>query len=165
MDYHHFETLPSEDYDGVRTMETLVHATDPLTVLKGFYHILKPGGHLAMHDYDHFYELNEVIGTELAKLMKELSEYGSMPTWQRAHRWCYNSLLKEAGFVDLKEHDYSENIRPMLRLFWWLAAIPYYIIVFFHLEKYFVNAIRGARGCYAQKYWRYVAISARKPEV
>lgn len=141
MDYHHFETLLSEGYDGAYTMETLVHATDPLTVLKGFYRTFKPGGHLAMDDYDHFYESNEVVGKELAKLMKEVSEYGSMPAWQRAHRGCYKLLLKEAGFVDLEEHDYSENIRPMLRLIWLLAAIPYYIIVFFYLEA---TVARGA---------------------
>lgn len=163
MDYHHLETLPSESHDGVYTMETLVHATDPLEVLKGFYRILRPGGHVAMHEYDHDYESDEVIGKTLAKLMREVSEYGAMPTWQRARRGYYKQILEEAGFIDVEEHDYSENVRPMLRLFWLLSAIPYYFIVLFRLEKYFVNAIGGARGYYAQKYWRYVAISARKP--
>lgn len=165
MDYHHLETLQTESFDGVYTMETLVHATDPLEVLKGFYRILRPGGHVAMHEYDHNYKSDEEIGKTLAKLMKEVSEYGAMPTWQRAKRGYYKQLLEEAGFVNVEEHDYSENVRPMLRLFWIIAAIPYYIIIFLHLEKYFVNAIGGARGYYAQKYWRYVAISARKPAV
>ncbi|KHN95609.1 Methyltransferase type 11 [Metarhizium album ARSEF 1941] len=165
MDYHHLETLQSGSYDGVYTMETLVHATDPLEVLKGFYRILRPGGHIAMHEYDHDYGSDEAIGKTLAKLMREVSEYGAMPTWQRAKRGYYKQLLEEAGFVDVKEHDYSENVRPMLRLFWLLAAIPYHIIVFFRLEKYFVNAVGGARGYYAQKYWRYVAISAKKPTI
>jgi ubiquinone/menaquinone biosynthesis C-methylase UbiE len=163
MDYHHLETLASKSYDGVYTMETLVHATDPSEVVKGFYLILRPGGHIAMHEYDHNYESDEVIGKTLAKLMTKMSEYGAMPTWQRAKRGYYKQLLEGAGFIDVKEHDYSENVRPMLRLFWLLAAIPYYIIVFCRLEKYFVNTICGAHGYYAQKYWRYVAISARKP--
>ncbi|KAG8412847.1 hypothetical protein J3458_013280 [Metarhizium acridum] len=84
MDYHHLETLQSGSYDGVYTMETLVHATDPLEVLKGFYRILRLGGHVAMHEYDHDYESDEAIGKTLAKLMREVSEYGAMPTWQRA---------------------------------------------------------------------------------
>ncbi|KAK2602009.1 hypothetical protein QQS21_004435 [Conoideocrella luteorostrata] len=164
MDYHHLETLESGSHDGVYTMETLVHATEPLEAVKGFYRILRPGGHVAMHEYDHDYESDEAIGKTLARLMKEVSQYGAMPTWQRAKRGYYKRLLEEAGFVDVREYDYSENVRPMLRLFWLIAAIPYYFIVFFHLEKYFVNAIGGARGYHAQKYWRYVAISGRKPE-
>lgn len=163
MDYHHLETLKSDSYDGVYTMETFVHATDPAEVLKGFYRVLRPGGRIALHEYDHNYESDEAIGKTLVKLMREVSYYGAMPTWQRAKRGYYKQALEEAGFVDFQEHDYSENVRPMLRLFWLLAAIPYYVIVFFHLERYFVNAIGGARGYYAQKYWRYVAISARKP--
>ncbi|OAQ61094.1 methyltransferase type 11 [Pochonia chlamydosporia 170] len=165
MDYHHLETLEAGSFDGVYTMETFVHATDPLQVLEGFHRLLRPGGRLAMHEYDHDYESDQVIGKTLAKLMREVSEYGAMPTWKRAKRGFYREILEEAGFVDIQEHDYSENVRPMLRLFWLLAAIPYYIIVFFHLERYFVNAIGGARGYYAQKYWRYLAISARKPDV
>ena len=163
MDYHHLETLATESFDGVYTMETLVHATDPLQALKGFFRILRPGGHLAMHEYDHDYESDEAIGERLATIMKQVSELGAMPTWQRATRGYYQQLLEDAGFVDIQIRDYSENVRPMLRLFWLLAAIPYYFITFFHLEKYFVNALGGARGYYAQKYWRYVAISARKP--
>lgn len=95
--------------------------------------------------------------------LKSALEYGAMPTWQCARRGFYKQILEEAGFVDVEEHDYSENVRPMLRLFWLLAVIPYYIIVFFQFEKNFVNAIGGAKGYYAQRYWRYVAISARKP--
>jgi cyclopropane fatty-acyl-phospholipid synthase-like methyltransferase len=163
MDYHHLETLPTGSYDGVYTMETLVHATEPLEAVKGFFRVLRPGGRIAMHEYDHDYESDEVIGKTLAKLMREVSEYGAMPTWQCARRGFYKQILEEAGFVDVEEHDYSENVRPMLRLFWLLAVIPYYIIVFFQFEKNFVNAIGGAKGYYAQRYWRYVAISARKP--
>ncbi|POR39060.1 Methyltransferase type 11 [Tolypocladium paradoxum] len=163
MDYHHIETLPTASYDGVYTMETLVHATDPLQVLRGFFRILQPGGHLAMHEYDHKYESDEAIGKTLATIMKQVSELGAMPTWQRAHRGYYEQLLEQAGFVDIRLHDYSENIRPMLRLFWLLAAIPFYFIKLFGLERYFINAVGGARGYQAQKYWRYVAISARKP--
>ncbi|GAO19155.1 uncharacterized protein UV8b_03416 [Ustilaginoidea virens] len=164
MDFHHLETLESNSFQGLYTMETFVHATDPAAALRGYYRVLQPGGRLAMHEYDHDYESDEAIGKTLAKLMREVSDYGAMPTWQRARRGYYRQLLEDAGFVDITEHDYSENVRPMLRLFWLLAAIPYYFVVLLRLEKYFVNTIGGARGYYAQKYWRYVAISARKPQ-
>lgn len=39
MDYHHLEVLESASLDGVYTMETFVHATDPAAVLAGFYRL------------------------------------------------------------------------------------------------------------------------------
>ncbi|KAI0477040.1 S-adenosyl-L-methionine-dependent methyltransferase [Xylaria cf. heliscus] len=59
MDYHHLDGLGAESFDGVYTMETLVHATDPEKVLRGFFRVLKPGGRIAMHEYDNVLEENE----------------------------------------------------------------------------------------------------------
>lgn len=53
MDYHHLESFATESLDGIYTMETFVHATDPKAVLAGFYRILRPGGKLAQFEYDH----------------------------------------------------------------------------------------------------------------
>ncbi|KAI8954650.1 S-adenosyl-L-methionine-dependent methyltransferase [Xylaria longipes] len=59
MDYHHLDGLDAESFDGVYTMETLVHATDPEMVLRGFFRVLKPGGRIAMHEYDNVLEQGE----------------------------------------------------------------------------------------------------------
>jgi len=48
MDYHHLESLADESLDGVYTMETFVHATEPEAVLGGFYRLLRPGGRVAL---------------------------------------------------------------------------------------------------------------------
>ena len=52
-DYHHLEQYEDGTFDGIYTMETLVHSTDPLEVLKEFLRILKPGGRIALNEYDH----------------------------------------------------------------------------------------------------------------
>ncbi|KAI8633505.1 S-adenosyl-L-methionine-dependent methyltransferase [Xylariaceae sp. FL1651] len=52
MDYHHLESFADASFDGVYTMETLVHAVQPEQVLAGFFRVLRPGGRLAMHEYD-----------------------------------------------------------------------------------------------------------------
>ena len=44
VDYHYLESFASETFDGVYTMETFVHATDPAHVLREFFRVLKPGG-------------------------------------------------------------------------------------------------------------------------
>jgi sterol 24-C-methyltransferase len=162
MDYHHLESIPAESHEGIYTMETFVHATDPEAVLAGFYRILKPGGRIALFEYDHDFESEGVIG-ELADSMKQVNQYAAMPTNERSKKGYFKQLLEDASFVDVEVRDYSENIRPMLRLFYIMAIVPYFIIRLFHLEKYFVNTVAGARGYIGRQYWRYVAITATKP--
>ncbi|KAI0430886.1 S-adenosyl-L-methionine-dependent methyltransferase [Xylaria sp. FL1042] len=59
MDYHHLDAFQDASFDAVYTMETFVHATDPERVLAGFFRVLKPGGRLAMHEYDNVLEETE----------------------------------------------------------------------------------------------------------
>ncbi|TQS33725.1 hypothetical protein Golomagni_05919, partial [Golovinomyces magnicellulatus] len=163
MDYHHLETIPSESHDGLYTMETLVHATNPEQAVAGFYRILRPGGHIVLHEYDLTYENDDEIGDDMKKLKKNIEDFGAMPTWERAKAGFYQKLLEDAGFEDVVIQDYSENIRPMLRMFWLLAAVPAKIVGWLHMEKYFINAVCGAQGYSAQNLWRYISITAKKP--
>jgi sterol 24-C-methyltransferase len=164
MDYHHLESIPTGTYDGMYTMETFVHATDPKMAAEGFFRILKPGGRIACFEYEHLFVSEDQLGG-LAKSMKQVNKYAAMPTNDRAKAGFWEELLREAGFVDIQVDDYSENIRPMLRLFYAMAILPCFLLVkVLRLERYFVNTLAGAEGLTAQKYWRFVAISARKPE-
>ena len=43
-DYHDLSTFGNSSFDGIYTMETFVHADDPLKVLQNFQRLLKPGG-------------------------------------------------------------------------------------------------------------------------
>ena len=164
MDYHHLESLQSDSFDGAYTMETFVHATDPEAVLRGFFRILRPGGHLALFEYDHSLEAadDEALG-DLAASMKQVNQHAAMPTNERSKPGFFRDILQEAGFTDIVVRDYSENVKPMLWLFYILAAVPFVLVRFFRLEKYFINTVAGARGLAGQKYWRFVAISATKP--
>lgn len=162
MDYHHLETLQSESFDGVYTMETFVHATDPEAVLEGFFRVLRPGGRIALFEYDHSFESEEQLG-DLAISMKQVNEHAAMPTNERSKPGFFREVLENAGFTDIVVRDYSENIKPMLWLFYILAAVPFILVRFFRLEKYFINTVAGARGLAGQKYWRFVSISATKP--
>lgn len=161
MDYHHLERLDSESLDGVYTMETFVHATDPEAVLAGFYRILRPGGHLALFEYDHVIDQNSP--KELVASMETVNTFAAMPTNNRSHPGVFQRMLEDAGFVDVVVHDYSENIRPMTRLFFILAYIPFLIISFLGLERFFINTVAGVQSYRGHGHWHYIAISARKP--
>ncbi|OTA87945.1 hypothetical protein M434DRAFT_399247 [Hypoxylon sp. CO27-5] len=161
MDYHHLEPFSDLSFDGVYTMETFVHATEPEAVLANFYRVLRPGGRLVMFEYDH--NMLEVSPHEMAVSMMKVNKYAAMPTNAISHPGVFKQMLENSGFEDIVVRDYSDNIRPMTRIFFLLAIIPYFIVRILGLERYFINTIAGVESYRGHGYWRYVAISATKP--
>lgn len=162
MDYHHLEPLAADSFDGVYAMESLCHATNPLQVFHEFHRILRPGGQLVIHDADRPSE-DVAMGGEAATMIKRISELGAMPTFQRSKDGLYRKLLEEAGFTDVRVHDYSENVKPMLRLFWLLSVVPRSFVKLFGLRNTLSHVDLGWWAYKEQRHWRYVAIAARKP--
>ncbi|KAH3917696.1 hypothetical protein HBH56_043690 [Parastagonospora nodorum] len=50
--YHNLSQFPDASFDGIYTMETFVHADDPIKVLNNFKRLLKPGGVVVLHEAD-----------------------------------------------------------------------------------------------------------------
>lgn len=162
MDYHHLDGFEDEKFDGAYTMETFVHATEPRTVLRNFFRVLRPGGRLALFEYDH--ELNENPEEAMAISMKRINEFAAMPTNNVSQPGVFRQMLEDAGFTDIIVRDYSPNIRPMTRFFYLLAYVPFLIVTFFGLEHIFINTVAGVESYRGRQHWRYVAITASKPE-
>lgn len=161
MDYHHLDAFAGASFDGIYTMETFVHATDPERVLQEFLRVLKPGGKIALYEYDHK-DLSTVPKGHRDS-MNKVNAYAAMPTNNRFDEGVLERMLEEAGFEDIVLEDLSINIRPMLRFFFILAIIPYLLITLFGLEAWFINTVAGVQGYRGRYIWRYVAVSARKP--
>ena len=160
MDYHHLSFL-DESFGGVYTIETFVHATDPRHVLDEFFRVLKPGGSLSMYEYDH--KDLDTVPRGLKVSMDQVNKFAAMPT--NLNVGILFDMLEEAGFQDIAVEDLSTNIKPMLRLFFLFAILPYLIVNFFGLEAWFVNTVAGV-GAYQgnrRGLWRYIAVTARKP--
>lgn len=161
-DYHHLEFFADESFDGIYTMETLVHATDLDQVLRGFFRMLKPGGALVGHEYEIVNLRRPEDAGLLASDIRSVSAKGAMPL-QLMLEGNLKAKLEEIGFVDVEIEDYSKNIRPMLRLFLWMAFIPFCIFKLLRVEKHFVNTMAGAGGLLGQRHWRYISVRAIKP--
>lgn len=160
-DYHNLEWIADNSLDGVYTMETLVHATDIEKVPRWFYRILKPGGRLVEHEY----ETRVTTAKETGKLAGDTDfvvKYSAMPLDLMAPGRLRRAL-EEVGFVDVDIVDYSENVRPMLRLFYWMAIVPYYLVKFLRLDRFFIDTIAGVGGLAGQEHWEYISVRARKP--
>lgn len=161
-DYHNLDFFPDASFDGIYTMETLVHATDLERVLRGFFRILKPGGRLAEMEYETIRVTTAQDTGALADDVMSVVTRSAMPLdlMKEGH---LKKKLEDVGFVDVQVEDYSENVRPMLRLFFCLAIIPYWIFKLLHVDKYFVNTMAGAGGLRGQEHWRYISVKATKP--
>lgn len=161
MDYHHLDSFADGTFDGVYTMETFVHATKPQNVLHNFFRVLRPGGRVALFEYDH----DPVETAEAAGIvsMNRINEIAAMPTHAMSQPGVFKQMLEEAGFADVVVRDYSPNITPMTRFFYLLAYIPLLVVSFFGLESFFINTVAGVKSYRGRKHWRYVAISASKP--
>ena len=167
MDYHHLDGLPDASFSGVYTMETLVHATDPERALGEFFRVMKPGGSLALYEYDHvdFDAVPKGMEKDLMESMEQVNSRASMPANKMFSPGALQSMLERQGFQDVVIEDLSENVRPMARLFFLVGYIPYLIICLLGLQAWFVNTQAGVQGyrVFKKRLWRYVAVTAKKP--
>nr|OQO28923.1 hypothetical protein B0A51_03943 [Rachicladosporium sp. CCFEE 5018] len=151
-DYHDLSDVDNASLDGVYTMETFVHADDPLKVLKNFRRILKSGGVLVLHEADFHWDsevLQEVL--RLSHCQNTLKE------------GTYESLLEDAGFTNITVDDYTDNVLPLWRLFGILGSVPYDLMRLIGQEKRFTNVMAGVE---AYRHWgqgRYISVRAVNP--
>lgn len=171
MDYHDLDGLQDTSFDGVYTMETFVHATDPSKALGEFFRVLRPGGRIALYEYDHpdFGDIavkDRPKGLESLKAAADqINQNASMPSNTAFKQGVLQAMLEEQGFEDVVVTDLSDNIKPMLRLFFLVAYVPYLVICLLGLQAWFVNtqaAVEGYR-ILDKGLWRYVVVTARKP--
>lgn len=166
MDYHHVE-LPDSSFDGVYTIETLVHATDPEKVLGQFFRVLKPGGSVTLHEYQHPKPdaVPKEVPSDLLQSLEQISRRTSIPAWEKFEHGVLQSMLERRGFQDVVVEDLTENVKPMVMLFCIVAYIPFLIIGLLGLDPWFANTRAGAEGYRVLKWrlWRYVAVTAKKP--
>ena len=125
--------------------------------------MLKPGGTVALYEYDHSEESG--FPQHLAKPMEQINDRAAMPANRAFTPGTLQRMLEDQGFQDVAVKNLSANVKPMMRLFFLVAYIPYIIICFFGLQQWFVNTQAGVEGyrVLKQGLWRYVAVTARKP--
>ncbi|KAJ5501540.1 hypothetical protein N7453_006357 [Penicillium expansum] len=99
MDYHHLDSFADGTFDGVYTVETFVHATKPQDVLRNFFRVLRPGGRLALFEYDH--DLIENADKASVASMSKINEVAAMPTNSLSQPGVFQQMLEDAGFTDI----------------------------------------------------------------
>ncbi|ETI21523.1 hypothetical protein G647_07870 [Cladophialophora carrionii CBS 160.54] len=151
-DYHNLTDFDDGSFDGIYTMETFVHADDPLKVLQNFYRLLRPGGVLVQNEAD--FNRNSELLQDVLRL---------------SH--CQNTLeegvligmLEQVGFKDVQLDDLTDEVAPLWRLFGVIGYIPYRILRVFGLHTRFTNLMAGVESYLHWGEGRYISVRAIKP--
>ncbi|MGH7195351.1 MAG: class I SAM-dependent methyltransferase [Candidatus Saccharimonadales bacterium] len=157
--------LPFSDnsFDGVYTMETLVHAPDYRQALAELYRVLRPGGKLALFEYSITPEagLSKIDKSALERI-RQVNKVASMPAFNHFEHRSFKPKLEAAGFSHVKEEEITERMLPMLKSFYEKANGPYKIIKKFGLENHFINTMSAVEFYENPKLWRYNTVTASK---
>ncbi|MEV0535736.1 methyltransferase domain-containing protein [Kitasatospora sp. NPDC050463] len=127
-DYHDLE-FPDGSFDGVYSMETLVHAYDPERALAEFHRVLRPGGRLVVLG---------PVGAPPEELSPEgravLDPYLDAMVFPGARRYDSDSLgrlLTEAGFRVEEALDATDRYRPTSDALYAYFRLPYALLRLF----------------------------------
>lgn len=158
--------FPANTFDGIYTMETLVHVPNYKKALLEFYRVLKPNGKLVLFEYSMCSKKNltpkELKTIKILEMINEESGMHSLPHFLHDK---FPEILKNAGFENVVVNNITSHIMPMLKSFYLLACVPYLFIKLLRLQRKFINitaAVEGYRNIKSGDFWRYNIISAIK---
>lgn len=159
--FDHLNCIPEGIYDGVYTSEALLHATDAERVLTEFLRVLKPGGHLVLHEYHNDFMDGDLIGFPREIARAPVGQ--NVPAFTRA-RMYFEGVMERAGFEGVVVKNYSDNIGPMAKLLN-VSAMWRRVVMGLRLQRFFPNTAAREEGYVGQQHWAYVSVSGRKPGV
>ena len=164
MDYTKLH-FPANSFDGIYTMETLVHAFDYKKTLKEFYRVLKPGGRLILLEYS--LARKNSSNASVAKIWDMINEESGMHALPYFIHGTFPKILQNSGFQKISVEDITQYTIPMWKKFYRAAFLPYQIMKIFQLQRKFINAtcsVEGYKTVTKTDYWKYNIIVAKKPK-
>lgn len=158
-----YDQLPFADqtFDGLYTLETLVHSADAAATLKEFKRVLKPHGKLVLVEYS-VPKTND-MNKRQHRILKYIADGSAMHSLLSFTHGSFPERLTKAGFANIKVENASKRIAPMIRRFHRMGFIPYQFIRLLGLQKRFVNTTSGVELNRYRQIFRYNFITATKP--
>lgn len=154
--------FPDNHFDGVYTMETLVHAPDYKSALLEFRRVLKPGGKLVLFEYSMPAQVD--MGDDEKRMFTVMNEGSAMHSLPKFIHDTFPQKLINVGYEKVKVHNITKHVLPMFKRFYQLAIIPYQFIKIVGKEKRFVNATAAVTIWRYRRDFRYNIITASKPK-
>jgi sterol 24-C-methyltransferase len=161
MDYGRLR-FPDRHFDGVFTMETLVHAADSRAVLAQFHRVLRPGGRLVLFEYS--LAPRRLLTARQRRAFDAIIEGSAMHSLPAFVHGCFPDLLQASGFEEVAVQDVTERMLPMLRRLARLFWLPYHASRMVGAQRQVVNAMSAVESWRHRAVWRYNIVTAAKPK-
>jgi sterol 24-C-methyltransferase len=160
MDYSDLK-FPDNTFDGVFTIETLVHSPNYAQTLKEFCRVLKPGGVIVNFEY----AMDDHMKKEVQIVWDFIYQNGSMHTLSDFRISRMRTNWESAGFEDVSMNDITDRMRPFMRRLYELAFLPYYLLKLFGKERNHLNTFVGFKSYRPQQRstFHYVVMKGIKP--
>lgn len=150
-------------FDGIYTIETLVHADEPDRVLSGFRKQLRPGGRLALFEYS--MAAKELLPKPALKAFGLINSVAAMPAWWDFQVGSWEKRLRGLGYEQVLVRDLTDNMLPMVRRLRRLAFLPYFVARVAKKQHKLINAMSAVELYRYRRYWQYNAVTAVNPLV
>jgi sterol 24-C-methyltransferase len=153
--------FPDQTFDGVYTMETLVHAFDHQQALRELRRVLKPGGKLVLFEYSvPPREQMTQVEREALDFVVEASAMRSLPLFVHGG---FPAIVDRAGFVAVSTEDITERMTPMLRRLACICYLPYRLGRLLRARRTLLNCTAAVESYRHRAGWRYNVVTARRP--
>ncbi|PIR86388.1 hypothetical protein COU13_01185 [Candidatus Kaiserbacteria bacterium CG10_big_fil_rev_8_21_14_0_10_43_70] len=140
MDYSETD-FPNNHFESIYTTETLSHSPDIRKTLKEFLRILKPGGKIALFEYT--LAPDEKFSKWEKKMLDIVIDGSAMMGLKDFRHDQFTKIMESVGFENVKEQNITENVRPSFHRLHKLSILPYKLVKFFRLQKFFINTTAG----------------------
>jgi len=161
MDYHHLK-LPAKTFDGVFTMESLVHSYDPSLALHEFHRVLKKNGKIALFEYS--LALDRELSERERAMVDLAARRAAMPSLKVFRHGHLVRLVRSAGFKRVRSGDITAHMIPSVRHYKRIGMLVYPLVRVLGLRRAFPNltAIMEFFPLLQRGAIRYTIITARK---
>lgn len=149
-----------QSFDGIYTMETLVHSPDLDGTLREFRRLLKPGGKIVHFEYA--VPPRDEMSDSCSKTFAEVSEDSGMYAYPLLVNDALSNYLESLDFSNLQVEDITPNILPMLKRFYRYAFVPYYVFGLLGRRRREVNVRAAVEGWRCRNSFKYLITSGSK---
>lgn len=156
--------FPDGHFDVVYVNETLSHARDMKRVMREFHRILRPGGRVVFADYE--IDMKDAPD-RYVKMARDLELYAGGYGVLQQGPGEISRALRDAGFTDIREADWSEYTMPTYHRLRRIARPLAWIQPGSRLVRFFINTVMASHGysaMYEEGRFRYLVHQARAGE-
>ena len=152
-----------ETFDGIYTIEALVHAPEPQGALKEFLRVLKPGGKLVLFEYS--MPAQQDLNAAEREAFEAINTGSAMYSFPQFENGKFDKILTAAGFEFNSVTDIRYRIAPMLRRMALICWLPYQIAKLISSENRYVNARAAVEYYRLRELMHYNIVIGFKPKL